>query len=103
MHLLAAREVRLAFVRTSLYHYRVLYGPVAQGLEQSAHNRLVVGSIPTGPTIYIEQPRGCDHGVDLYFGDVRAIHVHHPNMTGFGRKGRISSVARRWNCSALRA
>lgn len=24
-------------------------GPVAQGLEQSAHNRLVVGSIPTGP------------------------------------------------------
>jgi hypothetical protein len=28
-------------------------GPVAQGLEQSAHNRLVVGSIPTRPTIKI--------------------------------------------------
>lgn len=25
-------------------------GPVAQRLEQSAHNRLVVGSTPTGPT-----------------------------------------------------
>lgn len=25
-------------------------GPVAQGLERAAHNRLVVGSIPTGPT-----------------------------------------------------
>ena len=29
-----------------------LYGPVAQGLEQSAHNRSVGGSIPSGPTIY---------------------------------------------------
>ena len=28
-----------------------LYGPVAQGLEQSAHNRSVGGSIPSGPTI----------------------------------------------------
>ena len=26
-------------------------GPVAQGLEQSAHNRSVGGSIPSGPTI----------------------------------------------------
>ena len=26
------------------------YGPVAQRSERSAHNRLVVGSIPTGPT-----------------------------------------------------
>ncbi len=26
-------------------------GPVAQGLEQATHNRLVVGSKPTGPTI----------------------------------------------------
>jgi len=25
-------------------------GPVAQWLEQSAHNRLVLGSIPSGPT-----------------------------------------------------
>ena len=27
-----------------------LHGPVAQGLEQSAHNRSVGGSIPSGPT-----------------------------------------------------
>ncbi len=27
-----------------------LVGPVAQGLEQSAHNRSVGGSIPSGPT-----------------------------------------------------
>ncbi len=26
-------------------------GPVAQGLEQSAHNRSVGGSIPSGPTM----------------------------------------------------
>ncbi len=31
-------------------HRHLKSGPVAQGLEQSAHNRLVVGSIPTGPT-----------------------------------------------------
>ena len=29
----------------------VLFGPVAQWLERSAHNRLVAGSIPAGPTI----------------------------------------------------
>lgn len=29
----------------------ILEGPVAQRLERAAHNRLVVGSIPTGPTI----------------------------------------------------
>ena len=28
------------------------YGPVAQRLEQGTHNPLVVGSNPTGPTIY---------------------------------------------------
>lgn len=28
----------------------VLYGSVAQGLEQGTHNPLVVGSKPTGPT-----------------------------------------------------
>ena len=28
-----------------------LIGPVAQGLEQLAHNQLAVGSIPTRPTI----------------------------------------------------
>ena len=35
-------------------------GPVAQWLEQSAHNRLVVGSIPTRPTIVImlKRPNG---------------------------------------------
>ena len=27
-----------------------IVGPVAQGLEQSAHNRSVGGSIPSGPT-----------------------------------------------------
>ncbi len=30
-----------------------LVGPVAQGLEQSAHNRSVGGSIPSGPTIFV--------------------------------------------------
>ena len=28
-------------------------GPIAQRLEQATHNRLVVGSIPTGPTISV--------------------------------------------------
>lgn len=27
-------------------------GPVAQWLEHAAHNRMVVGSNPTGPTIF---------------------------------------------------
>ena len=32
-------------------HFQVMiYGPVAQGLEQLAHNQLVVGSNPTRPT-----------------------------------------------------
>ena len=31
-------------------HLFFLFGPVAQGLEQLAHNQLVVGSIPTRPT-----------------------------------------------------
>lgn len=28
------------------------YGPLAQRLEQPAHNRLVVGSSPTWPTLF---------------------------------------------------
>ncbi len=32
-------------------------GPVAQWLEQSAHNRLVAGSIPAGPTKKLESWR----------------------------------------------
>lgn len=36
-----------------MYFIFTFFGPVAQGLEQSAHNRLVVGSIPTRPTIKI--------------------------------------------------
>ena len=36
-------------------------GPVAQGLEQSAHNRSVGGSIPSGPTKLIDEAVGlCD-------------------------------------------
>lgn len=31
-------------------------GPIAQWLEQSAHNRKVPGSIPGGPTIYSHLP-----------------------------------------------
>ena len=36
----------------AVYQYKIRFplGPVAQWLERSAHNRLVVGSIPTGPT-----------------------------------------------------
>ena len=30
----------------------ILAGPVAQRLEQGTHNPLVVGSNPTGPTIF---------------------------------------------------
>ena len=30
----------------------ILIGPVAQRLEQGTHNPLVVGSNPTGPTIF---------------------------------------------------
>ncbi len=39
--------------------YNPSYGGVAQGLEQSAHNRLVVGSNPTAPTIEIRQSFDC--------------------------------------------
>ena len=40
-------------------------GLVAQWLEQSTHNRLVVGSIPTGPTARVASQRGlflCRYG-----------------------------------------
>ena len=36
--------------RKNSFFSELTRGPVAQGLEQSAHNRLVVGSIPTRPT-----------------------------------------------------
>ena len=45
----------LSAVAISLYcpcYNRPLKGPVAQWLEQAAHNRLVAGSIPAGPIIY---------------------------------------------------
>ena len=37
----------------AVYQKKVRFplGPVAQWLERSAHNRLVAGSIPAGPTI----------------------------------------------------
>ena len=38
-------------------------GPVAQGLERAAHNRLVVGSIPTGPTTTRQLQLGVDQPV----------------------------------------
>ncbi len=50
---ISTRNAIQAFLRVrSLDHYRVYeqYGPIAQGLEQSAHNRLVPGSIPGGST-----------------------------------------------------
>ena len=34
-----------------ILRYNTSNGGVAQGLEQRAHNLLVVGSIPTAPTI----------------------------------------------------
>ena len=34
-----------------IYFKKFKFGPIAQWLEQSAHNRLVPGSIPGGPTI----------------------------------------------------
>ena len=45
----------------SLPRLRFPRGPVAQGLEQSAHNRSVGGSIPSGPTKLIDEAVGlCD-------------------------------------------
>ena len=38
--------------RENAFLLELTRGPVAQGLEQSAHNRLVVGSNPTRPTIF---------------------------------------------------
>ena len=35
---------------TKISRYFELQGPVAQRLEQLAHNQLVAGSIPAGPT-----------------------------------------------------
>ncbi len=32
------------------FNNKILFGGVAHRLEQAAHNRLVVGSIPTSPT-----------------------------------------------------
>ena len=37
-------------------HSKFTNGPIAQRLEQATHNRLVVGSIPTGPTNYWRLP-----------------------------------------------
>ena len=36
-----------------ILRYNISNGGVAQGLEQRAHNLLVVGSIPTAPTTII--------------------------------------------------
>jgi hypothetical protein len=36
-------------------------GPVAQRLEQQTHNLLVVGSSPTGPTIFNDLPIALCH------------------------------------------
>ena len=41
---------KVIFYYCVIFSYDVEKGPVAQGLEQSAHNRLVVGSNPPGPT-----------------------------------------------------
>ncbi len=44
-------------------------GPVAQGLEQSAHNRSVGGSIPSGPTKFVSiraQLAGSVHHLPLW-------------------------------------
>ena len=49
-------EARRMFRLILLNHYKIetlaSNGPVAQRLEQRTHNPLVVGSNPTGPTIY---------------------------------------------------
>lgn len=42
----------------SLRPHQQFYGPVAQRSEQRTHNPLVVGSNPTGTTIYIFLLRG---------------------------------------------
>ncbi len=34
-------------------------GPIAQGLEQATHNRLVGGSNPSGPTILTQTGKPC--------------------------------------------
>ncbi len=45
------------FKSLTFRHFSFKYGPVAQGLEQLAHNQLVVGSIPTRPTIFLINKR----------------------------------------------
>ena len=50
----------------------ILAGPVAQRLEQGTHNPLVVGSNPTGPTIFCD--RIAISGVENYvFGSNPAV------------------------------
>jgi hypothetical protein len=44
---------KVSRVDATLFHrYRKIVGPLAQWLEPTAHNGLVVGSSPTGPTIF---------------------------------------------------
>ena len=43
-------------VREELVDPHILVGPIAQRLEQATHNRLVLGSNPSGPTILDQRP-----------------------------------------------
>lgn len=49
------KSIRIALVDFFVLEYNRDIAGVAQGLEQAAHNRLVVGSNPTARTIFLFQ------------------------------------------------
>ena len=59
-------------------------GPVAQGLERAAHNRLVGGSIPPGPTINFSMQQPVERKGTLEY---------RPQMTdAFGKLPRVTDA-----------
>jgi hypothetical protein len=51
------------------------FGPIAQRLEQATHNRLVLGSNPSGPTIPEQIDKTCLAGFEALTGAIPRRHI----------------------------